>query len=499
MRRVVVSVLFGGTVGCHYGYVYDASDGLGEDSVTVTLVEGTCSGSGCTSRTSGSDVTSSSGFYVFDAYGDIEGASNTMYLFPQTGSESIRLRYSKSGFRSLFLYHRSDWQTVESGGSTYYYSLLPNLYLCRTTDIDSDGDGLCNAAEQRYLTDPFDADTDDDGFSDGAEILGLDGIDLRFYGANPRRKDIFLEIDFYPGLRPADEALDLVVASFAAAPVSNPDGSTGISLHVVLDDQIASADADLDLSPVWTDFDVIRSRYFDSSRERIFHYCLFAHRYDGGSSSGRSRGIPGRDLLVTLGTWSPSGGTVLQQAGTLMHELGHNLGLQHGGQDGRNYKPHYFSVMSYLYQVEGLTRGGTTGVIDYSRIRVNTVNESNLVETTAFSPASGYTSTTLATYSVRVRRSTGANVWLTGNANANLDMNGDGRISSSPMSFDLDGDGDALDVFPTSQNDWDNLVFDGAGTIGNAGIGASSPFALRTLSYRVPPAAVEPCLTPDRL
>jgi hypothetical protein len=38
-----------------------------------------------------------------------------------------------------------------------------------------------------------------------------------------------------------------------------------------------------------------------------------------------------------------------------MHELGHNLGLHHGGNEDANYKPNQVSVMNYMYQFAGLT------------------------------------------------------------------------------------------------------------------------------------------------
>jgi hypothetical protein len=50
-----------------------------------------------------------------------------------------------------------------------------------------------------------------------------------------------------------------------------------------------------------------------------------------------------------------------------MHELGHNLGLRHGGADDTNFKPGYASVMNYAFQMSGITRGGERGVLDYSR------------------------------------------------------------------------------------------------------------------------------------
>ena len=40
-----------------------------------------------------------------------------------------------------------------------------------------------------------------------------------------------------------------------------------------------------------------------------------------------------------------------------MHELGHNLSLNHGGDNPDNYKPNYLSVMNYLFQRTGIPYG----------------------------------------------------------------------------------------------------------------------------------------------
>jgi hypothetical protein len=71
--------------------------------------------------------------------------------------------------------------------------------------------------------------------------------------------------------------------------------------------------------------------------------------------------------VVTLGNFSAGVGSVQEQAGTLMHELGHNLGLRHGGCNDDNLRSSYGSVMNYAYQMDGLTRGGLRGVVDFSR------------------------------------------------------------------------------------------------------------------------------------
>lgn len=476
------------TSACHYGVVLNAGTGNPESGVSVGVFNSTCSGAGCSSTSYASDRTDSDGFYRFDGYGDFEGNAQKKAVVAASGHEAMRFNFAKRGFRSTSLYHRTKWIDTTYNGQNYLRSELPEVYLCGTLAPDGDSDGLCDAAEAHYGTSPTEADTDGDGFSDGAEILGLDGVDLRYFGASPLRKDVFVEVDYMPGYLPNSGAIDDVVAAFAAAPLINPDGSTGISLHVDVDDQIAEADRDDDLSPAWTDFDVIKGSYFPSRRTRIFHYALFAKRKDGDQSSGTSRGFPASDFMVTLGTVTPDGGTRLQQAGTFMHELGHNLGLRHGGSDGVSYKPHYFSLMNYNYQVFGLRRGGEIDVLDYSRIRVAAVDEQQVQESLGFSPGPGATSAELADYQVHIHTTSGF-AWLTGNANINLDMDRNGRISSRPRAIDLNGENNATEQWGATQNDWDNLDFGGGGIIGD--VVSASTFS-RT-ARRLTASQVGPC------
>ena len=102
----------------------------------------------------------------------------------------------------------------------------------KTAVIDSDGDGLLDEWESSPtpIADP------------NGQPLPLLGA----MGADPRRKDLFLEIGYtktavdalYGGVSkpahshlPAHETLKLVGDAFKNAPVANPDGTTGIRVH----------------------------------------------------------------------------------------------------------------------------------------------------------------------------------------------------------------------------------------------------------------------------
>jgi len=108
--------------------------------------------------------------------------------------------------------------------------------------------------------------------------------------------------------------------------------------------------------------------------------------------------IIGNDIIVAYGaTFDGNAGKVrpndLSMAGTFMHELGHNLGLDHGGpysnsDHALNYKPNYLSVMNYSFQKVGIGTAAEPGSIvpvttrlDYSDAALAPLDENNLNET----------------------------------------------------------------------------------------------------------------------
>ena len=271
-------------------------------------------------------------------------------------------------------------------------------------DLDTDADGIPDWAETNdgvfrgpfaTGTDPFNPDTDGDGITDGDEIYGTaGGLDLPALGADPLRKDIFIECDWFAGefegvfrdFRPRAAAVARVVNAFADAPVPNPYGAPpGISVHIDYGQGGVFDGGNLiPGNPLFLtfpgDFALYKDAYFRPERLGYFHYALFANRYN--APDNRSSGVAeivGDDLMVTLLDYVSS----FNQSQTLMHELGHNLGLRHGGFENRNYKPNYNSVMNYRHQFTGVDTDGNTwgdGQLDFSWGVNNPLDEAALFE-----------------------------------------------------------------------------------------------------------------------
>lgn len=246
----------------------------------------------------------------------------------------------------------------------------------RDCALDSDDDGLPDCVEtgtgvfvgvSDTGTDPMNPDSDADALSDGDEVFGTaDGLDLPALGVNPLRKDLLIEYDWFDDAhecgvvhshRPTEEVLQRTARMFATAPVQNPDGSTGINLIQdagqggLLSGGNAVQGYDAILPGGFDDtFHAIKTANYDRRRANYFHYMLLAHRYNGGSTSSGYGEIIGDDSMVTLACIQTTDYAVR----TIVHELGHNLGLYHGGFEHCNGKPNYNSLMNYRYQFHGL-------------------------------------------------------------------------------------------------------------------------------------------------
>ncbi|MCW1248784.1 hypothetical protein ODZ83_00975 [Acaricomes phytoseiuli] len=336
-------------------------------------------------------------------------------------------------------------------------------------------------------------DTDGDGLPDVWETQGYDAdgngvidVDLPAMGADPRRKDLFVEMEYMQGRLPSAAALDRMRKVFAPAPVSNPDGTSGITLH--LDAGSASGTTydlgggnqvpyDDDLNPSQSEVNAIKRTNFDSDRAKIFRYMLWGDSYDGGCSSGVAFGIPGDTFIATVGPKCNWRATDNVQVGTFVHELGHTLGLRHGGTDNANYKPNYLSVMNYSFQLGGVPKADGSLYFGYSNIAPAALNESSLRESNGLGSIAAAWRTSYFCPD-RTKRTTSAS------ADRPIDWNCDGSISSGSISADINNDNNRSTQ--TAQNNWASLSFSG----GSVGAGASS-----NSSLPAPELAPEPELT----
>ncbi|MBM4112175.1 MAG: hypothetical protein FJ253_02200 [Phycisphaerae bacterium] len=288
------------------------------------------------------------------------------------------------------------------------------------------------------MTDPFNSDTDGDGLNDDWEILGVPWINnsgigqryaLPYNSAQPwkgaRRKTVYVEADFmsqhftYGSIATAQ-----VQSMFASAPVVNPDGSTGIDLVAIVDDSTPSIAFSFDppngvnWPPEYAGF---KQSWFGTATERAnsnwyaaggtsgpmqlaklkaFRYAVFGDRLGSTTISGIAE-LRGNDMIVTLGAWwwgiPPLSAAQIQwrqqvYAGIFMHELGHNLGLLHGGSGSNvNFKPNYHSVMNYSWSVPRYVgfslvptprqlQYGSSWTLDFSSVNAAPLDENVLSE-----------------------------------------------------------------------------------------------------------------------
>jgi uncharacterized repeat protein (TIGR01451 family) len=167
-------------------------------------------------------------------------------------------------------------------------------------------------------------------------------------------------------------------------------------------------------------------------------------------------------------------------AATMMHEMGHNLGLHHGGDINANCKPPYVSIMNYDHQVgfpggtPGIPQVGGGTIIDYSPPLIGAtgvrglpdlgpVNELNLVEPTVLDPSDNANRAVFTNIN-------GNKVQVTLNQpiNWNSDPAGD-PPNEGPFSFNTDipdattgspncGDSGLTLGFHSGYDDWSNII-----------------------------------------
>jgi beta-lactam-binding protein with PASTA domain len=371
---------------------------------------------------------------------------------------------------------------------------------CMNEGGDTDGDGLCDNWEQKGYT-----------ASDGTFV------DLPAMGASPYHKDVFVHVDYMVAAshthKPKLPAMKGLIQIFADAPVQNPDDNTGIALHIdcgpdcimneygdtwgstgntashalqipeVTPFLAVAANGTLDFTAL--DNTRMQDTYYTNYRSPIFHYVLFAHTLTAASLlpgmtiTGASEGRPTSSSVVSLGGITRDNrGTLLQQAGTFMHELGHNFGLGHGGLDDVNFKPNYLSIMNYSFQSIGLIQGGTANYTNYSSFSaVPPLNETALNEMVGLNDPTELARYGTVWFCPPGKTLGGKSIPYTLNADGPIDWNCNGTTESNVTAY-VDGSSNCSIIGPlavaecytlNSFEDWSHLIYTG-GSIGARGV-----------------------------
>lgn len=353
-------------------------------------------------------------------------------------------------------------------------------------------------------------DSDKDGLPDEWEINGVDvdgdgnvDIDLPAMGADPNKPDLFVEIDwmYQPyqvkeerylwgsiihvytqeeiDLSPSENALKLVYEQFQSHGINlhldaGPDSMdfvTGKKWGNLSGGNTLEYQENFNLGNSGENWNQLASDNFSANRVNIFRYCIFLNRFNNSFNSGIACDIPGQYFIVAEAKGTKgfryyngvsSGGDVAI-AGTFMHELGHTLGLCHGGitslvKDHTNYKPNYISVMNYLFQMSGLYG---TNEINYSDFCLPSLDETNLDEHCGVDP-----------YSVTAGTGLGTLLYGKGGLKINniagkaIDFNQNGSIETG-VSVDLNNDGET-EKLAEVESDWWHITYRG-GSIGDYG------------------------------
>ncbi len=375
--------------------------------------------------------------------------------------------------------------TIPSGENFYGYTLARDA---SNTDTDQNIDWTVRSFATTGAPNDVTCTTDNDadGIPDCSEQPGstFAGLPLYNWGARVNQPDIFIEVDYMnssdEGITPRQEALAMVVEAFARQ---------GISVHFDVGDLYHQAPgispSEMDLgggnqvpyaisvglgrADLASDVYVYKQEHMDLARKQVFHYMFFGSSSNASGEAGSSgfAEVNGNDSLISLGNWGLNSQTTSQtnflintQATTVMHELGHNLGLRHGGFENRNFKPNYLSVMNYLYQLSGLDSPGTVDEGDRyleEFFRGDTDCGEYTLSTIANSP---YSNTFIIDYSygssaVIDEDSTHEDRGLYHPDSGSVDYNCNGS-SSNRLDADINGNG-TLNELLEDYDDWGNI------------------------------------------
>lgn len=313
---------------------------------------------------------------------------------------------------------------------------------------DSDNDGLGLSLEVALGTDPAKRDSDGDGLEDGVEVYGYPSYFAEtlnrypYFGADPKQKDVFTEVDWeqcFPvestKCRTSSGSYDpdkYRMTGAEAELVTSIYSNVGLSVH--LDIGVAPPNSSVSYNyGNWSPpFSPTQGTVNDGARsvpDDPRSLCIGRNYYRAYFHSAvKTEALGG---LAFIG--GPSAEGLCLYAGdkySFTHELGHNLTLDHGGDEGLNFKVNYPSLMNYA-------ASNSWGKFSHGPVenRTPTLNGARISEESGFDGASQDVLDFAATGPKYVA-----------DAYGQIDWNRDGAIQSgnvrAPLFFTPQGTGD---------------------------------------------------------
>jgi len=170
-------------------------------------------------------------------------------------------------------------------------------------------------------------DTDRDGLPDEWEINGFGPIDPKKHGCSPKRSDVFLIFKPRNGVKRAelDATITRIVKFYGDLDYVNVDGSKGLhAIPIVLEPLTKEQDG--------VGYQELYETEMPKEWRGIGHGVLVEVSQGGGGQANRS------DWCGSSNRWE-----------TIVHELGHQFGLDHGPKGGETGSPYHTSLMNYDY------------------------------------------------------------------------------------------------------------------------------------------------------
>lgn len=250
-------------------------------------------------------------------------------------------------------------------------------------------------------------DTDNDGIPDEWETQGITlkngtQVPLQHWGATPEKQDLYLQVNWMKSEWKTLGCDDPEITRAQQCQTANtktyrPETNTFTDLVDLFSKN--NINLFIDAGETYTNIPNYTTRYggetldyqkyyFDSTktdsqnlidtsdlllgeRQKVFHVCVIGDQITPNDYSSGIGMVNGNSFFVANNSRMT---TQQELRNTILHELGHNLGLRHSGPDQytktlavKNRNPEYVSVMNYQYQWD---------VFNYSETPYTAVNNS---------------------------------------------------------------------------------------------------------------------------